>query len=76
MRRPLPNPLPAFDPIPQVVIEAAKRLFLVFSAGVIRSRMPTSIGPGATAIAPGRVGVMTALSTNLIAPDNPWRHDP
>jgi hypothetical protein len=30
MRRPLPNPLPAFDPIPQKVIEAAKRLFVVF----------------------------------------------
>jgi hypothetical protein len=32
MRPPLPNPLPAFDPIPQMVIEAAKRLFITFKA--------------------------------------------
>jgi hypothetical protein len=32
MRPPLPNPLPAFDPIPQMVIEAAKRLFITFRA--------------------------------------------
>jgi hypothetical protein len=30
MRPLLPNPLPGFDPIPQRVIDAAKRLFLAF----------------------------------------------
>jgi hypothetical protein len=31
LMKPLANPLPAFDPIPQRVIEAAKRLFLAFT---------------------------------------------
>jgi hypothetical protein len=32
MRPPAPKPLPSFDPIPQAVVEAAKRIFLVFKA--------------------------------------------